>query len=163
LLNKVVENKSWATTTIKEKLTYVAFFHDLSIQSDHLAIIHSEEELAHSNLSALEKKLVINHANESAKIIEKFSYLPMGVATVVREHHGAKYGNGFTNILNSNIAPLSMVFIVIEDFVQGYLKLTDTNSESVASILQKMEEKFNKGTYLETVVILKNLIFKKSI
>ncbi len=163
LLNKVVANFSWATASIKEKLTYVAFFHDLSIQSDHLAIIHTEEELGSSKLSAFEKKLVINHANESAKIIEKFNYLPMGVATVVREHHGAKYGNGFTNILNSNLAPLSMVFIVIEDFVQKYLKLTETNLESIDGILNQMEEKFNKGTYLETVVILKNLILKKSI
>jgi hypothetical protein len=163
LLNKVVANFSWATTSIKEKITYVAFFHDLSIQSDHLAIIHSEEELASSSLTTLEKKLVINHANESAKIIEKFNYLPMGVANVVREHHGAKFGNGFTSILNSKIAPLSMVFIVIEDFVQRYLKLTDTNLESINVILQQMEDRFNKGTYQETVTILKNIILKKSI
>lgn len=163
LLNKVVVNFTWATASIKEKLTYVAFFHDISIQSDHLAIIHSEEELASSSLSTFEKKLVINHANESAKIIEKFNYLPMGVSNIVREHHGAKYGNGFTNILNSNLAPLSMVFIVIEDFVQRYLKLTDTNLESIDKILQQMEERFNKGTYLEAVLVLKNIILKKSI
>jgi len=162
LLNKVVASFSWATGSIKEKLTYVAFFHDISIQSDRLAMIHSEEELGNSKLNASDKKLVLNHANESAKIIENFNYLPMGVANVVREHHGTKFGNGFTNILNSNLAPLSMVFIVIEDFVQRYLKLSVANKEAVESILNQMEERFNKGTYLETVNILKNLILKKS-
>lgn len=163
LLNKVVGNFPWATSSIREKLTYVAFFHDISIQSDQLAMVHSEEELANSTLSANEKKLVLNHASESAKIIEKFNYLPMGVANVVREHHGAKFGNGFTSFLNSNLAPLSMVFIVVEDFVQRFLKLDEISHEANVKILQEMEQYFNKGTYLETVIMLKKLILEKSI
>lgn len=162
LLNKVVSNFSWATASIKEKLTYVAFFHDISIQSDHLAMIHSEEELVNAKLSEQESRLVLNHANESSRIIEKFTYLPMGLSNIVKEHHGVKIGSGFTTILNSNLAPLSMVFIVVEDFVQRYLKIPNCNKDQVIEILDGFDERYNKGTYLETVVVLRKLLLQKS-
>ncbi|AUN97346.1 hypothetical protein C0V70_04310 [Bacteriovorax stolpii] len=158
ILHKLVDSFEWETPQIKEKLTYIAYFHDISLRDSELMKIHSNAELEDSSLSRSDKNLVLNHALQSAEIIERFPKIPPGVGTILKEHHGSKNGIGFPESLSIAIAPLSMMFIVVEDFVDSFLKIKETPTrDDFESIFAQLQNKYTKVTYSQTLSALKKM------
>ena len=158
ILHKIVDSFDWKTSQIKEKLTYVAYFHDISLKENTLMKIHSTPELENMLLGKDDKNLVLNHALMSAEIAERFPKVPTGVGTILKEHHGSKSGVGFPETLSIAIAPISMMFVVVEDFVGHFLRIKDTPTKAdFEFIFNKLEKRYTKVTYAQTLSALQKM------
>jgi hypothetical protein len=161
LLYKVINKFEWNSWQIQDRLMYVAYFHDLTLTDDLYVKIHSAKEFDKTDLSGDEKKLVLNHALNASLLIDKFSCVPDGVSTIIKEHHGTKTGINFYQGLNMTISPLSMVFIVIERFVDEVLKAEDPTKARLVNILGGLQKVFDQGTYLQTMNILNKMYYEE--
>lgn len=161
ILHKIVDEFEWETAKMKERMTYVAYFHDIALENPEWMRIQSEEMLEQASLSREEKKLIQNHALEAANIIERFPKIPLGIGTILKEHHGSKTGVGFPETLSISIAPLSMMFMVVESFVDEFLELEDPRQEDLIQLISKLGERYNKVVYLQTVQALESMILKQ--
>lgn len=163
LLTKVVDKFEWSTASVKEKFLYAAYFHDITLNIEKLAKINSNSELIDNELSSYDIKRINSHAFDAASIVEKLIQVPMGVSTIIREHHGSRNGYGFSEDLNLSITPLSMIFIVVETFVSKFIELPDKFSqESITSILDHLRFQFNKSTYQEAFTHLNKIVFNNN-
>jgi HD-GYP domain-containing protein (c-di-GMP phosphodiesterase class II) len=162
ILHKIVDQFQWDSVKMKERLTYVSYFHDISLEVSNLMEINSESDFEDTKLTEPQKKLVLNHALESANIVDRFPKIPMGIGTILKEHHGSKSGIGFPETLSISIAPLSMMFIVVEHFVIEFLKLEDPVNEDLIGIITKLSERYNKVTYLQTLKAIESMIQKQN-
>ena len=105
---------------------------------------------------------VLSHALESAKIVDQFPKIPQGIGAIIKEHHGSKTGVGFVETYSANLMPLSMMFIVTENFVDALLKIPGTpKSTDMKKIFSEMQPKFNKSTYGQTLDALQNMTIRK--
>lgn len=162
LLNQVLKHFDWETVAVRDKITYLSYFHDISLKSDLLMRIHSFEELSELLLTKDQNDTVLNHALKSAEILDKFPSVPMGVTDLVREHHGVRNGVGFRTSLSLGISPISMMFVVIEDFVGEFLKLPAKPSLTETElILNKLELEFSKATYAQALKALRVTVLKQ--
>lgn len=77
---------------------------------------------------------------------------------ILSEHHGSKSGIGFPKTLSIAIAPLSMMFIVVEDFVDSFLKIKDLPTRNdFEAIFNRLEKKYTKVTYAQTLSALRKM------
>lgn len=161
LMHKVIDQFDWNSRSVKDKISYLAYFHDISLKNDRLVVINSEQDLNNSDLTPIEKEKVITHAYDSAMIVDKFPEVPMGVVGIIKEHHGERTGHGFSESFSVAIAPMSMMFIVIEHFVDRYMQLKDYDSESeIKAIIEDLKKIFYKSTYGQTVTALEKIMIK---
>jgi hypothetical protein len=163
ILQKIVVQFDWCTNSIKERLTYVAYFHNCSLKEEHLMRILSYDQLEAAELSSKERELVLTHAMQSALLVDKFPSVPDGVSTIIKEHHGSKNGIGFPESLSTNISPISMMFIVVEDFVDEFLKVSEKPTKAdFEYIYTHLSARYTSHTYAQTLNALDELIFKKN-
>lgn len=174
VLNKVVTKFEWESRAIKERICYAAFFHDISLLDDKLSRIHTDDELYRtktveyefSSSSKIkdniyrdnEIEMVNHHALNSALILEKFPEVPEGVSQIVKEHHGAKNGIGFNTGQSISLQPISMLFIVVEDFVHAFLAQEKPTKESIALIVHELELRYVKSNYKKAVEALAMIV-----
>lgn len=158
ILHKIISQFDWQSPQIREKLAYIAYFHDISLNGSALTEINVQEDFETIQLSDEDKKRISNHALDSAKIVEKFERIPQGVGTIIKEHHGSKTGVGFVDSYSATLMPLSMMFIVTENFVEALLKIEgNPTSADMKIIFSKMQSRFNKSTYGQTLIALQNM------
>jgi hypothetical protein len=156
LLNKILKSFEWESASVREKISYICYFHDISLKEDSHTRVNDDAELKSLDLGKDATSLIMNHANKSAEIVDQFPQVPIGVSSLIREHHGVKTGVGFRTNLSINLSPVSMMFIVVEEFVHEFLKLPEQSSkEDIAKIFTKLEPVFNKTTYSQTIAALK--------
>lgn len=161
ILHKIVDSFGWQSSQIKEKLIFVSYFHDISLNKDIMGYMN-EAAVANSSLSIKDKKNVLHHANQSALIVDSFPNLPPGIGTIVKEHHGSRNGIGFPQSINLSISPISMMFIVVEHFVDKFFKIKGApTAQDFEKIFEEFRAKYNGATYQQTVVALQNMIVHK--
>ena len=103
----------------RQKLVYAAFFCDMAlIDREDLCFINSFEELDESKLPTKEWDMVFNHALDGAVFIRKYQDAPVGVDTIIKEHHGSPQGKGFSRAHYQELNPLSRLYIVAEQFIR---------------------------------------------
>ena len=167
-MSKVVQEFNWDSKAIKEKIVYIAFFHDISLPQDHLAIIHSMDEIDpkkrknkhnHRTYTQDEIDKIEYHAANSGLILDQFPQVPTGVSQVVKEHHGSKNGIGFNENMNPLLLPLSILFIVIEEFVMEFLQIEKPTITDIENILKKLKVKFSSGSYRKSVDAFEKYLF----
>jgi hypothetical protein len=162
LINNIVGGFSWNTKDTKDIVVYLSYFHDLALHNDRLVRAHHYYSQEEDKLSEEDKAIIQKHADTAAKISGKILHTAFDLASLVREHHGLKTGIGFTELLSTNISPLCMVMIVVEEFVTCYLDVTEIGLQEIArvdleNIFVALEDKYSMSTYLETVKSLKKL------
>jgi response regulator RpfG family c-di-GMP phosphodiesterase len=159
ILHRIISKFDWQSPQIREKLAYIAYFHDISLNGSDLTEINALEDFNKSELRDEERKRVESHALESAKIVNKFDSIPSGVDTIIKEHHGSRTGIGFVENYSATLMPLSMMFIVTESFVDELLKVGGSpNSADMKNIFSKLQLRFNKSTYGQTLTALQNMV-----
>ena len=157
-LHKVVDCFEWKSESIKDKLTFVAYFHDIALKTDDL-IKASKDEPTLKNCSDKVKKLVYEHAYLGATIVGKFPNAPIGASQIICEHHGIKTGMGESQTLNLNIQQLSKVFMVVEDFVTHYLSFPEAPKKDVIfKMISLLKRKYNKDVYYDAISHLETII-----
>jgi len=118
--NHLVDEIEWGTNEQKTKLTFVSFFHNITLSSDHV-LINNNDKLQALNLDKSQRKSVLNHALNSARIVGEFKkIIPLGVDTILKQHHGSLEGIGF-NSFPQSISPLALIFLVADEWVTNLL------------------------------------------
>ncbi len=163
ILHKIIVQFDWQSPQIREKLAYIAYFHDISLNGSSLTEINTQEEFDHTRLSDEDRKRVSNHALDSAKIVDKFEKIPQGIGAIIKEHHGSKTGIGFVEVYSATLMPLSMMFIVTESFVDELLRVPGTpTGADMKKIFSKLQPRFNKATYEQTLNAIQIMTTKKN-
>jgi CheY-like chemotaxis protein len=158
LLHSIVGKFPWNSNQVKDKLTYLAYFHDMSLKEDHLVRINNVNDYNAYEFKSGEREKVLNHALASAQILDHFVEVPLGVSVLIKEHHGVKSGVGFADVLNTAISPVSMMFIVVESFVDEFLKLQGrATREDLEGIFSKLKIIYDKSTYAQTLAALETM------
>lgn len=158
ILHRVIAYFDWQSAQIKEKLTYISYFHDIALKDSSLMSVNTFLDFKNMNISKGDKELISTHALDSSVLVEKFPKVPTGVSTIIKEHHGSKTGIDIPEHLSISIMPLSMMFIVVEDFVCEFLKIKGTpTSEDLKQIFLKLGMRYNKVTYQQTLSAIENM------
>jgi HD-GYP domain-containing protein (c-di-GMP phosphodiesterase class II) len=167
-MSKVAQAFTWDSKSIREKIIYIAYFHDISLPNEHLAKIHSQDDILSINkskaegLSDREIEKINYHAINSSLILDQFPEVPIGVSQIVKEHHGEKNGIGFNENMNITLQPLSILFVVVEDFVSKFLDMKNPSIDDIKSMLQKLKTKYNQGNYKKSVEAIEKYLFSLS-
>jgi hypothetical protein len=120
------------------------------------------EALIKLNATGPDADAILKHAYLSSAMIDSFKEVPEGVKLVIKEHHGMKNGVGFAETPNISLTPLSMMFVVVEDFVDDFLSFNGKPSKAdLEAIIGKLEKKYTKLAFGETVKALSKMILGK--
>lgn len=114
----IVHNIDWGTAEQEEKITFIAFFHDIALETEEQARIKSKEELRTSKLEPRARELVEKHAQLAAELVHKYPHAPMGADQIIRQHHGVLNGVGFSDHFGANLSPMALVFLVAEEYTR---------------------------------------------
>ncbi len=142
-----------------EKISMVAFFHDIYLEDEKLLKIMDNESLKKANLTPRERDAVLNHANKAALLAQTYPRLPQGVDMIIKQHHGVSNGVGFPEALTAGISPMAIFFVVIEDFVTCILEHNDLNN--FATILKYLKQRYQLPTYRKIVAEIEAMLTKK--
>lgn len=163
IIFQILDKFTWSKDQSKNKILYLALFHDLSLHNDRLIKLHHHFFEEQAKLSDEDKKIILEHADASATILETIVKAPKELTSIIREHHGIRSGKGIPDSLSLGVTPLSMGFIVVEHFVTKYLALweklnKDTTIEvpkdQLEAIFTEMKTKYPKLTYADMTVEL---------
>jgi hypothetical protein len=166
-LLKLADYFSWGKEQSKNKLLYLSLFHDLSLHSDRLIKLHHNYVNESKNLTEEEKEIMFTHAESTALVLESIVKAPKEMTSLIKEHHGLKSGKGFVEGLSLAIAPTSMAFIVIEDFVTLYLKTIEKMEGDKAAgptkpqlelIFSELKVKFDRLVYADVLAQLQKVM-----
>lgn len=153
----ILKKIDWGKEEQEKTISFVSFFHDISLKNDAMAMIRSDDELAGSVLSKKDKELVNRHAQKSAEFIHHYPHMPMGANTIIRQHHGVLNGLGFSETFSGNLSPLTLVFIVAEECAHLVLKSKFEKLNRI-KILYEMEQKFKTTRFKKMLDALGEVI-----
>nr|BDT28423.1 hypothetical protein BHI3_18890 [Bacteriovorax sp. HI3] len=150
---EVIKNLKLVDSNSNEKIAFASFFHDIMLTDrDDLANINSFEELERAHLNESDWDLVFNHANEAAQLIKNHPEAPIGADEIIRHHHGAFNGKGFSNAIEK-LPDLSKIFIVAHHFVLELMRFKENGGEPKPIT----EELFRRYPSPDVAIIIKAL------
>lgn len=127
--SEMIKNLKYNDSQAFEKIAFASFFHDIMLtEREDLSKINSFEELEKAHLSEADWDLVFNHANEASQLVKNHPEAPVGSDEIIRHHHGAFNGKGFSNAIE-NLPDLSKIFIVAHHFVLELLRFKETGGQ----------------------------------
>ncbi|GAB4016886.1 MAG: hypothetical protein Fur0010_17010 [Bdellovibrio sp.] len=136
------------------KMAFAGFFHDISfVNNEDLAKISSYEELERAELNEQDWDLVFNHALEASILVGRHPDVPKGVVEIIRNHHGAMNGKGFTITEPEKLSGMDKIFFIACEFVKQLLAYKE-NGGKPAPIIDSLFERF---TDPEMVKVIKSL------
>ena len=156
----------WATENIDvesetvRKIIYFSFFHDIYLKEESSHRIHSQKELNFVNPSIIEKENILEHASKAAALIREFPLIPMGVDGLIANHHGVRTGMGFATNYSSNLPPLIILLIVVEDYVVRMLA-SDRGDKTSEDILSELRTRHLKPAYQKILKALEEALSVK--
>jgi hypothetical protein len=157
----IIQKQSWNTPNITEQWTYLCFFHDIALDKDEYLKFEVDEDLKNSNLSAFEKDLILNHAQISAKLLENVRDIPVGIDTLIRQHHGSKMGNSLSG-MSMSISPICIIFIMLENFVDFLLSKNESikSTKEINIFIEGLFIKYPYTTYKRYIPLLNTIPIK---
>ena len=151
----LMENLDWGNKEQVEKIQFISFFHDIALEDDEQAKIHSEAALKNSDLPSNKKELVKKHAQLAATLISSYPKAPMGSEMIIKQHHGIPHGIGFSEHFGANLSPMTIVFILAEDFVDEIIQ-SGTDFDLTQKILQ-MKQKYSTQRFQKIIEVLEKI------
>lgn len=152
ICNHLMEHIDWGNEDQKKKISFVAFFHDIMLENDEQAMIHSEVDLKQSQLDSAAKELVNKHAQLASERIQKYPHAPMGADVIIRQHHGITHGIGFSDTYGGNLSPMTIVFILAEDLTDQIIR--SNASLNFEALINRMREKYPTQRFQKIIDIL---------
>lgn len=153
----ILKVMDWGKEEQFKTISFVSFFHDISIPDYDLAKIHSDKELSEAKLNARQEEKVKRHAQLSTKLIHNYPGMPMGADTIIRQHHGILNGLGFSNNFSGNLTPLAIIFIVAEECAHLVLK-NDIEILNKRKIIFELEQKFKTSRFQKMLDALEDVL-----
>lgn len=154
----IIKNIDWGNAEQEEKVSFIAFFHDIVLENDKQAQIKSTLELKKADFEIAERTLVEKHAQLAAEFVSKFPHAPMGSDQIIRQHHGTLNGVGFSEHYGNNVSPVAVVFIVAEEFTRIILKHENGPFDRL-EMLRELKEEFPTSRFQKVIDILQSVTF----
>lgn len=154
----IIKNIDWGNAEQEDKMSFIAFFHDIVLENDQQAMIKSNLELKRANFTPAEKQLVERHAQMAAEFVSKYPHAPMGADQIIRQHHGTLNGIGFSEHYGNNVSPVAVVFIVAEEFTRIILK-NENGTLDRGEMLRELKETFPTSRFQKIIDILQKITF----
>lgn len=154
----IVKNIDWGNPEQEEKIMFIAFFHDIALEKDDHGRIKSQLELKKSEFTDADKGIVERHAQIAAELVSKFPHAPMGADQIIRQHHGTLNGVGFSEHFGNNVSPMSIVFIVAEEFTRIVLKYADQELNRT-QMLRELKDAFPTSRFQKVIELLNTITF----
>jgi HD-GYP domain-containing protein (c-di-GMP phosphodiesterase class II) len=148
----VLSKQSWYKADHLHILSFVAFFSDVTLKSHQQMQVSSMRDLFEANLSDEEKRAVLNHAADAAKILEEHPEANDYIRTVLIQSHGKLDGVGFEDNPGEDLHPLSKVFIVADAFIK--ILLNPALPSKKQDILPILYERFANPSYQKIIKAL---------
>lgn len=143
--------------SLTEQMVFAVFLHDILLVDEKLLKIHSKLDMYESNLSDKEKELVLNHANITSSLVQKYPKSPAFVDVIIKLHHGTTNGVGFSENLNSSLLKQVIILIVVEKFVMRILNF-NKEQEKLIDIIEDCEREFSLPSYAKAMAAVKSTI-----
>ena len=154
----IIKNIDWGNAEQEEKISFIAFFHDIALEKDEHAMIKSNLELKKADFTVQERQLVERHAQISAEIVSKFPHAPMGSDQIIRQHHGTLNGIGYSEHWGNNVSPIAIVFIVAEEFTRIIMK-RENGPFDREEMLRELKEAFPTSRFQKVIDLLQTVTF----
>lgn len=154
----IIKNIDWGNPDQEEKISFISFFHDIVLERDEQAQIKSTRELKEASFNPAERQLVERHAQMAAEFVAKFPHAPMGADQIIRQHHGTLNGIGFSEHFGNNISPISIVFIVAEEFTRIIMK-REVGPFDRKEMLRELKEEFPTSRFQKVISLLETITF----
>lgn len=154
----IIKHIDWGNAEQEDKISFIAFFHDIVLETDQQAMIKSNMELKKANFSAAERQLVERHAQLSAEFVSKYPHAPMGADQIIRQHHGMLNGIGFSEHYGNNVSPVAVVFIVAEEFTRIILN-HENGPFDRTEMLRELKDQFPTSRFQKIIDILQKVTF----
>lgn len=156
----LMDHLDWGTEEQKEKLQFIAYFHDIALENDVQAQIHDTQALRQSSIPPKKKELVKKHAQLSAALVAQYPNAPMGAEQIIKQHHGTLNGLGFSEHYSQNVSPMAIVHILAEDFVDAIIHAGE--KFDVKAKIAEMREQYTTQRFKKIIDILAEITFKSS-
>ncbi len=138
---------SWGNAQALEKLSMAAMFHDVALEKNQWAKLHTLEQMKEAGLTDAEIEKVRAHPGLAAKMISEGEHIFADVDSIIMQHHEMPDKTGYPRGLGAlKISPLSCIFIIASEFVEE-LYGKPASSIDMESIKAKFSDKFNKGNF----------------
>lgn len=135
-------------------MAHGSLFKDITLadspRSDVLAKISSFSELEDIDLSDEEWDQVFNHAKDAALLILKNPEAPKGLDQVLKTHHGAQNGKGFSHSQVNELTTLEQIFIVSCEFARELLRYKEEGGKP-RPLIKELYEKF-QGDEIKSII-----------
>ena len=154
----IIKNIDWGSPEQEDKICFISLFHDIVLENDEMAKIHSTQELRAAKLNTQERLLVERHAQMSAELVSKFPHSPMGADQIIRQHHGMLNGIGFSEHFGANVCPVSIVFIVAEEFTRIVLA-RETGPFNIQEMITDLKQVFPTSRFQKVITLLESITF----
>jgi response regulator RpfG family c-di-GMP phosphodiesterase len=154
----IIKNIDWGNPEQEEKMSFISFFHDIVLETDEQAKIKSTKELKSAPFTPAERHLVERHAQMSAEFASKFPHAPMGADQIIRQHHGVLNGIGFSEHFGNNVSPISIVFIVAEEFTR-IIMAREFGPFDRKDMLRELKEQFPTSRFQKVIGLLETITF----
>lgn len=126
----IINKMDWGTNDQKVKLAFVCFFSNMFLDNDQDIFIRNDMTLTNFDYSRDRFHNINNHALNAAKFLSKYyTNLPFGVETIIKQHHGNKYGVGF-DVHSSSVSPLALIYLVADEWVCRIMSSNSTNMKA---------------------------------
>lgn len=150
---EMIKNLKYSDTNAFDKIAFAAFFHDILLaEREDLAKINSFEELEKARLNEEDWDLVFNHASEASQLVKNHPEAPVGADEIIRHHHGAFNGKGFSNGIEK-LPDLSKIFIIAHHFVLELIRFKENGGQP----RPVTEELFRRYPSPDAAIIIKAL------
>lgn len=154
----IIKNIDWGNPEQEEKMSFISFFHDIVLETDEQAKIKTTKELKSAPFTPAERHLVERHAQMSAEFASKFPHAPMGADQIIRQHHGVLNGIGFSEHFGNNVSPISIVFIVAEEFTR-IIMAREFGPFDRKDMLRELKEQFPTSRFQKVIGLLETITF----
>ena len=150
---EMCQRLKWNNQATYEKISLAALIHDCNMEDALHAQLDSKEMILDAPISEAEKKHILSHPQEIAKMVQQAKRFIPDVDKIVLEHHERPDGSGFPfGITGTKIHPLSCLFIMTEDFVN-----TIYNSQLSPDLIKKLrvdfEKTYNSGNFRKVLEV----------
>ncbi|HXH76558.1 MAG TPA: HD domain-containing protein [Bacteriovoracaceae bacterium] len=154
----IIKNIDWGNQEQEDKITFIAFFHDIALETDAQAHICTALDLKKTDIPLPDRVIVERHAQIAAELVVKFPHSPMGADQIIRQHHGMLNGIGFSEHYGGNVSPVAIVFIVAEEFTRIILRRENKTMDR-NEMMKELQTEFPNARFQKVLALLEDITF----
>lgn len=145
--SKMALEMDWKTEATLKKISLGCMLHEVGIKEPFLAKHRIIDDELTSKLKPEELEEFKNHPHQGAEIVKKCKNIYPDVDSIIAQHHELPDGSGFPRGLHAtNIAPMSCLFIMAEDFTHRINNMMPDELD-IAKIKEEFEKTYDKGNF----------------